>query len=320
MADYYYEQTSDTKVIIYVEDLPEDIAKKVRYYFRTEPSDGNDKDVWQTKSKSATTASRSFTIEPSTKYAMNVGVLEYDEELGGYPKFSDSMWLGKTIFTSDDPWLDKPSIGARTIEGTLVTFTLTNYNDVDVEYEVKIGKWIKDSGILKAGKRTTIEMLMDYYNKSYTCYVYFYADGYTDSEKPFSFTTDPLKPWSWNSDEKDAFKYHGRFDTLSATRLNSFISFTNGLGNAMRVAWDLSDKAFACPAFAEQDHQLYAEDFDDLIWTVDKICTLAEDNLGIVIGYPVPEDSEIKPGKTIYGHYFTDMSEKLNQIVPYLNG
>jgi hypothetical protein len=319
MASYYYEQTSDTKVKIYVEDLPEDIKKKVRFYLRREPSDGNDEDVWVSKSASATTASKSFSIEPSKKYAINVGVVEYDEELGDYEEFDDSMWLGKTIFTSDDPWLDKPSLGTINVEGTFVSFSLRNTNDVTVEYEVDVSKWTKDSGTIKAGKSVTVEMLMDYYNKSYSGTVYFSADGYTDSERDFSFATDPLEPWSWTSAEKSAFNNKGRFDILTASRLNSFISFANGLGNAMKAAWGLSVNSFSCPAFAEQDEQLYAEDFVDLIWTVETICTLAEDNLGISIGYPTPDDSKIETGKKIYGHYFTDMSEKLNKIVPYLN-
>ena len=215
--------------------------------------------------------------------------------------------------------LDQPWTNVTDINGGQVELYIWNQNDVSVTYTVKVGTYVKATGVLAADESSYVYIHMDKLETKYECSIVFTKTGYLDSfPSTETFTTGTLEEWTWTNTELNAFNNQGTFNILTAERMNAFIGHVNTTGNAMKTfGW--GTETFSITHFAEKGYPLYATDFHFLLTKIKLICTTVASKKGVTISYTVPNNTtQIVKGKEVYGSYFIDATNALNKAISYM--
>lgn len=108
-----------------------------------------------------------------------------------------------------------------------------------------------------------------------------------------------IDEWEWTDDELDAFANKGPFNTLTADRWNEFLDWCN------EVIEYTGGTTISSDYYGTEDEPLYASDFN--------IITKRLGNVASGIATEVKATKE--PGDIVYGWYFTNLSEAMNDLL-----
>ena len=229
MADFSIKKVNKNSIQIYVYVDSEEERLKYRIFCREE----EDADVVILDTKKSASANFTYTIrglERGVEYAINVGLVQYDEE----EERDVTYWAGKQTATT--VWMTAPSARVLSIDGTAVYIKITDWDSDSETFEVYARGYLKADGYVD-DDTDRVELNFDRFNYTYNVEIYTYdEDGHESAPCEFEVTTESLKAWTWNSSERRAFNNKGRTDTLTATRWRNFCTYMNGLSNAARNA------------------------------------------------------------------------------------
>ena len=308
MASFEIVQANKRSINIYV--YVDDYEERLKYRIFCREDDGEEAIVDTTKSSKTDFAYTIRGLERGVKYAINVGLVVYDEEAG----HDVTYWAGKQTATTI--WMTAPSARVLSVDGSTIYIRISNWDSDSETFLVRANGYFKADGSVDEDA-SKVELSFDRFNYTYDIEVYTYdEDNHRSEPYEFEATTGPLKKWTWSSTEKRAFNNHGNASTLTATRWKNFCTYINGLSNAAKNA-RISSKAYTIDLSYFNDirsgDKMEVDSFREAFWVLNYICDQAD------VEYDYPGSDNLQTGKIIYGHYFIDAEDAIGEIVDLIN-
>lgn len=292
--DFYIEDETTESFYVVLEGDGERHTYEIYYRLDSE-TEGNSK----TGSFSSDTKRvRISGLQRNTTYAVNV-------------KFDGGSWVGKQTITTLA--IGKPTIYSTSIDGTEVTVEWKPPKYA-VYYEFTSDGWEKDWGPISSTTTKTSVLSFDNYNTKYKVYLTVYDEDDNSNSISFNITTGELSKFEWTSTELNAFRNQGKTNVLTATRFKKFINQVNSVFGAAKTSGYVPKKWTLVSSWVISNGQYLANEILEIMETIQYIC----DNTGA--SYSNPGENKIATGKIIYGYYFIDMANALNEVVDIING
>ena len=172
------------------------------------------------------------------------------------------------------------------------------YKNVGSILEYKYGQSVTIEAVCK-GKYTFNSWSSDYYTGLSGNPITIIIPNKSISITAITEQSTLIDEWEWTENELDAFANRGPFNTLTAARWNEFLDWCN------EVIEYVGGTTISSTYYGTKDEPLYASDFN--------IITKRLGNVASGIATEVKATKE--PGDIIYGWYFTNLSEAMNDLL-----
>ena len=172
------------------------------------------------------------------------------------------------------------------------------YKNVGSILEYKYGQSVKIEAVCK-GKYTFKSWSSDYYTGLSGNPITITIPNKSTSITAITEQNVLIDKWEWTEDELDAFANKGPFNTLTAARWNEFLDWCN------EVIEYIGGTTISSTYYGIEDEPLYASDFNMITTQLGDVAS----------GIATEVKATKNPGDIIYGWYFTNLSEAMNDLL-----